>query len=206
MATNLGANPKGINFDGTHLWTANFGSVSIITPTDTLPWTVTTVTAGFNNMGGPVFDGNNIWVTNFDHGTLLKLDPAAAILQTVTVGGGPAFPMYDGSNIWVPNPGNNTVSLVRPSTGAVLATLTGNGLSSPVGAAFDGERVLVTSFNSNNVSLWKAANLTPIGFFDIGDTSAGVCQRRDQFLDHAARRRQAREVLRRELSRFRRRS
>ena len=175
VATNLGANPRGINLDGTRLWTANLNSVSIITPTDTLPFTVTTVTAGFNNMGGPIFDGNNIWVTNFTLGTLLKLDPAGDILQTVTVGGGPGFPLYDGSNIWVLNPGNNTVSIVRPSTGAVLATVTGNGLSAPGRAAFDGERVLVTSFNSNNVSLWKAANLTPLGSIDIGGTSADVC-------------------------------
>ena len=175
VATNVGANPKGIDFDGTHVWTADFGSVSIITPNDTPPWTVTTVTAGFNNMSGPVFDGSNIWVANFDLGTLLKLDPTGAILQTVTVGGNPGFPLFDGSNLWVPNPGNSTASLVRPSTGAVLATLTGNGLSQPVAAAFDGERVLFTSFNTPTVSLWKAANLAPIGSFNIEGTSVAAC-------------------------------
>ena len=175
VATNLGVSPKGINLDGTHFWTANFGSVSIITPTDTPPWTVTTITAGFNNMSGPAFDGNNIWVANFTLGTLLKLDSAGAILQTVTVGGNPGFPLYDGTNIWVPNPGNSTASLVRPSTGAVLATLTGNGLSQPVSAAFDGERILFTSFNSPTVSLWKAANLAPIGSFGVEGTSVAAC-------------------------------
>ena len=62
VATNLGNNAKGIAFDGTHVWTANNFSVSIVTPGDTIPWTVTTVTTGFGNMFGPIFDGTNIWV------------------------------------------------------------------------------------------------------------------------------------------------
>ena len=37
----------------------------------------------------------------------------------------------------------HSVSVVRASNGAVLATLTGNGLSNPMVAAFDGQRVLV---------------------------------------------------------------
>ena len=174
VATNLGNNPRGIAFDGTRIWTANVGSVSIITG-DVPPWTATTVTSGsFAGMFGPVFDGANIWVTNNPAGKLMKLDSAAAILQTVTVGSGPGMPMYDGSNIWVPN-SDNTISVVRPSSGAVLATLTGNGLSQPFQAAFDGERVLVTSLDTNNVSLWKAASLTPIGFFDVGGPSNRTC-------------------------------
>jgi len=35
-------------------------------------------------------------------------------------------------------------------------------------AAFDGQRVLVTNQISGTVSLWKAADLTPIGVFDTG--------------------------------------
>lgn len=174
VATNLGDGARGIAFDGNLLWTANASSVSLVN-LDTDPATVTTVTAGFNNVFGPVFDGSRIWVSNSNTGTLLKLDSAGAILQTVTVGAGPSFPMYDGANIWVPNLGSSSISIVRPSTGAVLATLTGNGLSQPGAAAFDGQRVLVTSFNSNNVSLWKAADLTPIGFFNVGGTSNRAC-------------------------------
>jgi hypothetical protein len=53
--------------------------------------------------------------------------------------------------------------------GTILQTLTGNGLSGPVNAAFDGERVLVTNYNSanNTVSLWKATDLTPLGSFSL---------------------------------------
>jgi hypothetical protein len=51
----------------------------------------------------------------------------------------------------------------------VLATLTGNGLEQPITAAFDGERILVTNRFANRISLWKAADLTPLGFVSTGN-------------------------------------
>jgi len=168
VATNLGDSSRSVAFDGAKLWTANNNSLSIVTPAGAPPWTVTTVTAGFNEMYGPVFDGSNMWAANLTNGTLLKLNAAGAILSTVTAGAGASFPLFDGSNIWVPNMTDNTITVVRASTGAVLATLTGNSLSQPRYAAFDGQRVLVTSLNSTNVSLWKAADLTSLGAADVG--------------------------------------
>jgi hypothetical protein len=173
IASNLGNVARGLATDGRRAWTANNGSVSIVTPTDTLPWTVTTVTTGFGTVAGPTFDGSNIWVTNINLGTLLKLDSTGGILQTVTVGSGPGFPLYDGTNLWVPTTG--TVSVVRPGSGAVLATLTGNGLGNGLAAAFDGQRVLVTSVDTTFVSLWKADDLTPLGSFDLGDIPNRIC-------------------------------
>jgi hypothetical protein len=169
-ANTLGPVSRGITFDGTDLWTANNGSVSIVRPKGSFPWTVTTVTTGFSTVAGPTFDGSNIWVTNVDLGTLLKLDSTGAILQTVTVGSGPGFPLYDGTNLWVPT--NGTVSVVRPGSGAVLATLTGN---NGLAAAFDGQRVMVTSVDTTFVSLWKAADLTPLGKFDLGVIPNRLC-------------------------------
>jgi len=179
VASNVGNDPTALTFDGSRIWTANHGgtgSVSIVTPGAAIPWTVTTVTTGFSTPWGPVFDGTNIWVTNHGPGTLLKLDAAGAILQTVTVGTFPDFPAFDGTNIWVPNAAS--VSVVRASSGVVLATLTGNGLN--VGApaiAFDGQRILVTGQFAEVVSLWKAADLSPLGFFPTGAGSApfGAC-------------------------------
>lgn len=56
-------------------------------------------------------------------------------------------------------------------------TLTGNGLDDPFSAAFDGQRVLVANYTSNSVSLWRAADLTPLGSFSIGAGTGptGVC-------------------------------
>jgi hypothetical protein len=168
VASNLGDVPDGITFDGGRLWTANQGggggSVSIVTPGATIPWTVTTVTAGFVTPTGILYDGSNVWVA--DPGAnnfLLKLNAGGAVLQTVTVGLSPQYPVFDGTNIWTANFGDNSVSVVRPSSGSVLATLTANGLFEPNAAAFDGQRIFVNGFGS--VALWKAADLSLIGVF-----------------------------------------
>jgi hypothetical protein len=173
VASNLGIASSGIAFDGARIWTANTGgSVSIVTPGTSLPWTATTVTTGFSALNGALFDGANIWVTDTTAGTLLKLDSSGAILQTVKVGAGPFFPIFDGTNIWVPNNYLSSVSVVRASSGEVVATLTGNGLDGPTSAAFDGQRILITN-TGNSVSLWKAADLTPLGSFAFGPNSTG---------------------------------
>lgn len=170
LTSSLGGRPFAISFDGARIWTANaVASVSIVTLS---PLSVTTVTAGFTQPIGILYDGANMWVTDIGvgqpPGKLFKLDANGAIIQTVDVGTAPQFPVFDGTNIWVPNNISNTVMVVRASTGVVLATLTGNGLNGPRCAAFDGERILVTNGTGHSVSLWKAADLTPLGFVSTG--------------------------------------
>jgi hypothetical protein len=141
------------------------------------------VTTGFDSLEGILYDGANVWVTDDDGaGTLLKLNSTGGILQTVTVGTAPQHPVFDGSNIWVPNLTSDSVTVVRASTGAVLATLTGNGLESNHAAAFDGQRVLVTA-GAGAISLWKAADLSPLGFLDAGALTQpyGACSDGHQF-------------------------
>ena len=179
VASPLGNEVAGITFDGARIWTANQGnsSVSIVTPTLSLPWTVTTVSTGFNGPVGILYDGASVWVVNLSGNTLVKVDSNAAVLQTVTVGSGPKFAVYDGTNIWVPNVFDSTMTVVRAANGTVLGTLTGNGLNFPNQAAFDGQRILVSNSANNTVSLWKAADLTSIGSFFTGNSTNpnGVC-------------------------------
>jgi len=180
LSSALGSGPGGIGYDGQRIWTANSGaSVSIITFN---PTSVTNVSNGFFILSGVIYDGANIWVTDFTGSVdkLHKLDSSGVILQTVDVGSAPAFPAFDGTNIWVPNGISDTVSVVRATgglAGAVLATLSGNGLNSPVQAAFDGERILVTNQDGNSLSLWNASDLTPIGTVSTGanTTPFGAC-------------------------------
>ena len=151
-------------------------SVSIVTPGETLPWTVTTVTTGFGGAEGALYDGKNVWVTlHTGSPSLLKLDSAGAILQTVTLASGARIPVFDGTNIWVPGD-SGKIFVVRSSTGAILSTLTVPGASG-IAAAFDGERVLVAHNGGSKISLWKAADLTPLGVLDTGAGSnpIGVC-------------------------------
>jgi hypothetical protein len=168
IASNLGGFPRAMTFDGGRIWTSNFeGSVSIVTPGTSLPWTVTTVTAGFASPFGALYDGASVWITDAGAARLRKLDANGAILQSVTVGAGPGFPIFDGTNIWVPNSSESSVSVVRATSGAVLATLTGNEVSTPIAAIFDGERVFVAN-EAGTVSLFKAADFTPLGSVSIG--------------------------------------
>jgi hypothetical protein len=171
LTSSLGNAPIGIAFDGSRIWTANtLGSISIVSPNPTV---VTTISTGFTGPQGILYDGSNIWVTDRTAHTLLKLNTDGSIAQTINMGTTPFFPVFDGTNIWVPNNNSNSVSVVRVkdaggnplATPFVLATLTDNGLSNPVTAAFDGERLLVTNAGGSSVSLWKAADLTPLGSF-----------------------------------------
>jgi hypothetical protein len=175
VTTALGANPNGIDFDGSRIWTANNSgaSVSIVSLNPTV---VTIVSTGFVQPIDVLYDGANIWVTDQGANTLLKLNSDGSIAQTIPVGTSPLFPVFDGTNIWVPNVSSNSVTVVRVkdangnplATAIVVATLTGNGLNVPFTAAFDGERILVTNNGGNNVSLWKAADLSPLGTFATG--------------------------------------
>jgi hypothetical protein len=159
LSSSLGPFPEGVSTDGVSIWTANEGSISKVDP-DT--GVTTNITAGFSRPKGILFDGGNLWVSDFGDSKLKKIDSSGSILQSVTVGSGPAFPVFEGSNIWVPS-ADARLTVVRARDGVVLATLTGNGLNGPVQAAFDGERILVTNQNGMSVSLWKASDLIPIG-------------------------------------------
>jgi outer membrane protein assembly factor BamB len=170
----LASAPAALAFDGARIWSADLnGTVSIVTPGATIPWTASTVT-GFFEPVGILHDGGNIWITDAIAGTLLKLDSAGAVLQTVTVGDEPFYAVFDGTNIWVPNLAGQSVSVVRAASGAVLATLTGNGLSGPRDAAFDGQRVLVAN-GGGGVSVFLAASLAPAGSFPTPGIPDAVC-------------------------------
>lgn len=181
--TNLPGSPRGIAFDGARVWTANgAGSVSIISFN---PTTANTVTTGFSTPSGILFDGQNIWVTDEGLDALLKLDASGAIIQSISIGNNPSHPVFDGINIWVPISSGNSVKIVRVkdtsgnplTTPFVLATLTGNGLAGPYSIAFDGERMLVTNSAGNSVSLFKAADFSPLGSISTGANSlpTGAC-------------------------------
>jgi hypothetical protein len=165
-------------FDGERIWAADQTgfTVEIITPGPTLPWATTSVQlpGGTSEPTGILFDGSNVWVTTNPGRSLLRLDRYGDVLQTVFLGdeSAPAAPVFDGTNLWVPDL-MGKVNVVRTSDGTVIATLTGNGLDVPLASAFDGLRVLVTV--PNGVSVWNAADLSPIGFTPIAGNPSVPC-------------------------------
>jgi hypothetical protein len=176
--------PRALTFDGKFIWTANSkvgvnpASISKVNP-DT--GAVQSFSSGFNDPFGILFDGHHIWVTDDGDQTIKKVDQNGAILSTFSVGTFPGKPVFDGINIWVPNPTSNSVTVIRVKDAQgnplpqpfILATLTGNGVTNPNSAAFDGQRVLVTSLNGS-ASLWKAADLSPQGSLVIGALTSPV--------------------------------
>ena len=170
----LGNEPTGITTDGTYIWTANYGSGSV-SRVNLFTEAVFTISTGFAQPVGALFDGTNVWITDFADSRLKKLDSNGAILPSVPVGTGPEAPVFDGTNIWVPSYFSDSLTVVRAKDGVVLGNLTGNGLSRPLQAAFDGERILVTNFLGNSVSLWKATDLTPIRSIPLSSTPFGAC-------------------------------
>ncbi|MEP6636801.1 MAG: S-layer homology domain-containing protein [Acidobacteriota bacterium] len=199
VATNLGNGSKGIALDGSKIWTANdgrigespcvfggsVGSISIVTPGETTPWSVTTQTTGFTRPYGILYDGSNIWVTDRGENRLKKVNKTTgAVLQNIQVGNAPGHPVFDGMNIWVPNSGTDDIYVVRVKDAAgnplaspfVLKVVTAPFMLAPHSAAFDGERVLVAC-QSQGIFLFKAADLSFITGITTGPdtTPFGAC-------------------------------
>ena len=177
VADQLGDQSIGIAFDGARIWTTNIpGSVSIIR-FSLIPACnpcVTTITEGFVSPIGILYDGSHIWVADRGDNMLKRLNSDGSIAHSVPVPGIYGGPAFDGTNIWVPLNGPRVqVVRVKDTQGNplaepfLLAQLTGNGLDRPEAAAFDGQRILVTNFDGDSVSLWKAADLTPLGSFSL---------------------------------------
>jgi hypothetical protein len=174
LSSNVGTSPRRLAFDGKKIWILLQSGFSIFNPLTAA--IEPSPPSGFSSTTGILFDGTNIWIIDSFTNTLNRMNENGTIAQTVPVGGGAGTPVFDGTNIWVPNFFDDSVTVVRASTGQVLATLTGNGLNSPQAAAFDGERVLIVNGDpGDSVSLWKAADLSPISSLAIGAPGVGVC-------------------------------
>jgi YVTN family beta-propeller protein len=172
---NIGVGPRDITFDGANLWTANapdFSGGGSVSRVNIVTGLASTFTAGFVAPLGILWDGANLWVADAGDDTLKRVDPVTGgVLESIPAGVNPYELLFDGMNIWVSN-SDSSVTVVRAVgglRGTVLATLTGNGLNSPAGMAFDGERVLVCNDGGNEtVSLFKAADFTPLGSLVVG--------------------------------------
>jgi hypothetical protein len=162
---------RGLAFDGTYVWTGNRNSVTRVNPNS---GAITNFGEGFGWPLGMLYDGTHIWVADFDDDTIKRLNADGTVARTISVGDGPLYPVFDGINIWVPNFTSDSITVVRVQDSQrnpladpfVLATLVGNGLDGPESVAFDGERILVTNLSSDRLSLWKAADLSPLGSTD----------------------------------------
>ena len=166
-----------LTFDGSRFWmTDSGGSLFIVTPGATVPWAVQTIAMPGMGPAQAIFDGANVWICDTPGVQILKMNADGSIALHVVFDEAPTTPTFDGANLWVPY-GIGSIAVVRPSDGAIVSTLIGNGLSTPMAAAFDGQRVMVLNGNGNTVSLWNAASLQELGVFSTlpGGQPTGVC-------------------------------
>ena len=179
---NIGFQPDQIAFDGTYLWTANIndgGSGGSLSRINVPTGVVDTFTSGFDAPNDVQWDGENLWVADSAAGLLLRVDPATgAVLEPIQAPFSRRL-LFDGANLWVTTgAGGAPLKVFRAVgnlRGTLLANLGGNGLSSPYGMAFDGERVLVVGFAGDVVSLFKAADFTPLGSLTIPGATRAAC-------------------------------
>jgi hypothetical protein len=173
LVSNIPPAPVAITFDGQFLWTANSeGSITRIPLTG---GGATTFTSGFTNPSDILWDGENLWVADLGANMVKRVDPSSgAVLESILAGSTPLELLFDGANLWVSNHLSDGITVIRAMgslRGTVLATLTGNGLDAPRTLAFDGERVLVVNQAGHSVSLFKAADFSPLGTVSVGDNT-----------------------------------
>jgi uncharacterized protein (TIGR03437 family) len=173
--------PKGVVFDGTNIWVANFFTNNVTKLLASTGAILGTYSVGANNYPvGLAFDGSNIWVTNQGSNTVTKLlASTGAIVGIYPVGSEPEGIAFDGTNIWVANygsvfvpPGTNDVTKLRASTGATVGAY--GGAPYPVGVAFDGTNIWVTSKRINTVTKLLASMGGDLGSFYVGTDPEGV--------------------------------
>ena len=181
--SDLGVLPVDITFDGTNLWTANtgggelVGTISRVRVSDAQDATFST---GFDRPRSILWDGAALWVLDSGDDMLKEVNPATgAVISTLSVPDDPREMIFDGTNLWISSTAGS-ITLVRAVgalRGTVVQTITGNGLNGCSGLGFDGERVLVANESGDSVSLFKAADFTPLGSLSIGanSTPRAVC-------------------------------
>lgn len=180
----IGALPQDLTFDGTFLWTANAGaglpgtqSISRIRVSDAFD---TSFSTGFSFPVSILWDGAALWVLDRgpdpDDDALKEVNPSTgSVISVIPVPEAPREMIFDGMNLWISHSTGSTVTVVRAVgalKGTVLQNITGNGLNGCFGMAFDGERVLVANQTGNSVSLFKAADFTPLGSLSTGAATA----------------------------------
>jgi DNA-binding beta-propeller fold protein YncE len=178
----IGAGAHQMTFDGTNLWTVNLPSSggSSISRVDVGTGIDSTFTTGFDFPDDILWDGANLWVADGAFSALKRVDPATGtVVESITVQQGPQRLLFDGTNLWITSRLNgvttNDISVVRAAgslRGTVLTYLSSAG--GPVGMAFDGERILICNYDGNTVSLFMAADFSPLATVSTGTGSANA--------------------------------
>jgi hypothetical protein len=147
--------PRGITYDGTNIWVADYGDNQLkkLDPTGNI---LLSAPVGAGPLY-PAFDGTNIWVPNFDASSVSVVRATGGLAGTVlaTLSGNgldhPQQAAFDGERMLVTNFANfngQSVSLWRAIDLTPLGTFPTVTNSAPFGACSDGLNFWITLFNS----------------------------------------------------------
>ena len=188
---NVGSKPRGILFDGQHIWVANHGDSTV----SCIEWDPTK-----SNSDNPpreldgsspyylAFDGKNIWVTSPDDNSLWRLpagscetpdysqnDTKFHIKYKEKLLSQPYGIIFDGTFIWVAYRGSNEVIRLNPDTNEARTIEIGDEGSQPFNLTYDGKYVWVTLQGTDQVARINAATARVIEpFIDVGRQPWGI--------------------------------
>jgi hypothetical protein len=170
-----GASPRGLAFDGDHMWVTTFNSNAVYKVRASDGVTVN----GFGSPGsgpwGIAFDGANMWWANYNSNVLTKYRADGSHLGTVGIpgGGGPLGVAFDGATIWVTNNAAHSIARFRASDMAYLGT-TGGGGGGAWGIAFDGTNMWVANFLSHTVVKLRLSDAAVLQTIPVGTSPTAV--------------------------------
>lgn len=187
--TNLGsfpvgyAFPWGITFDGTYLWTANYGGQNLarIRPSDGA--VIGTVAVLEPHPFYVVYFDGVLWVGGWDTNQVQAIRPSDGSTRCTIATGfhHPTRPAFDGIFIWIADWGGadagrnaNTLRKIRasdcteaPESPIVVGT-------NPRNASFDGTHVWVANNGDNTVSKIRPADGVVVATYPVGQAPIGV--------------------------------
>ncbi|MTA13398.1 MAG: hypothetical protein F2534_12430 [Actinobacteria bacterium] len=157
LTVGVGAQPRGIAFDGTSIWVTNSDSDDVTKIDPTTGDVIGTYAVG-DYPFGIAFDGTSIWVSNRDSASLTQLDVnTGAVVNTISLSPGTSNYglVWDGTHLWT---NHNTFGVLRinPSTEVVSPFSFPGGTGFALG--FDGSHIWVPSRQNPVVSRVDIAN------------------------------------------------
>jgi len=177
--TGTGSGPYGIAFDGTNMWTANYGgsSVTKITPSGTM----TTYTGTGANPLAIAFDGANMWTPNQGNNSVTKITVGAYSSVTIpsstwtyvaaTINASNTYNLYINGAL-----NQNCVTTIKPlsvcgnaanSFSGTMAYLMNSATTAPFYGNIDELRVSSTARSSGWIATEYSNQSNPSAFYTI---------------------------------------
>jgi YVTN family beta-propeller protein len=178
VAVTVGNSPRGVAFDGTHIWVANNAGKSV-SKIDIATNEVENVTVE-TSPHGVAFDGTHIWVSHCGGKSVSRIDRATNKIENVTMGNySPRGVAFDGAHIWVAcsrtDNSNMDIGKVCMIDIARMENVKDVPVGeNPYGVAFDGTHIWVANNGDSSVSKIDIAEMKWVKDVPVEESPRGV--------------------------------